>query len=189
MRIGLLGGAFNPIHNGHLNIAQGAFTQLILDKVVFIPTFISVHKPTDKLIDPQHRLNMIRLAIEGKPEFEISRFEIDETGPSYAIKTVEYFKNSLSEDADIFFLIGSDSLCELSAWKSIDRLATLCQFVVAHRPGYELKKDRFNVSELNIESLDIASSEIRVKIENGDSVNGLLPQGVEDYIRNKNLYK
>lgn len=189
MRVGLLGGTFNPVHNGHLNLAKAAKDRLKLDKVIFIPSYIPPHKKADNLIDAQERLRMIELAIKERADFEISRYEIDKKQISYTIDTVKYLKGSYPEDTEIFFLIGADSSGELKTWKDIDKLSRLCRFVVGDRPGFSRNSEHPWLEKIEITATDVSSSQIRRRIREGKKISGLLPKAVEDYIRTNNLYK
>jgi len=189
MRVGLLGGTFNPIHNGHIVLAEEALRQLSLDKVIFIPTFIPPHKDPTKLIDAQHRLKMIELAIGANPKFEISRCEIERGQKSYSIDTVEYFKKSYPEGTEFFFLIGADNFKKLDKWRDINRLLTLCRFIVADRRGFSEGLKYPGVERIKITPVDISSTEIRRRIKSARPITRLLPKAVEDYIISNNLYK
>lgn len=189
MRIGLLGGTFNPIHNGHLNLAEEAKRTLKLDKIIFIPAYIPPHKGADNLIDAEVRFRMIELAIGGRGDFEILRYEIDKRQICYTIDTVEYLKDSYPEDTEIFFLIGADSLGELDTWKDIEELSKLCRFVVCDRPGFSKILKYPWLERIDITPIDVSSSQIRRRIREGRDITGLLPKAVEDYIRRNSLYK
>lgn len=189
MRIGLLGGTFNPIHNGHLKLAEEAHRQLSLDAVMLIPSYMPPHKEADDLLDAQQRLRMIELAISGNINFEIYRYEIDKEEKSYTVDTVEYIRSSCPEDTKIFFLIGADSLVELDTWKDIEKLSKLCHFIVCDRPGFNKDSKYAWVDSIEITPVDVSSSEIRKRIRDGRDISGLLPEVVEDHIRENNLYK
>lgn len=189
MRIGLLGGTFNPVHNGHLALAEGAMEKLRLDKVIFIPAHISPHKAPDELIAAEERFKMIELAIDKRPNFEISRFEIEKQEKSYSIKTLEYFTDSYPKDTDLFFLIGADSFEGLTTWKDIDKVARLCRFAVCNRPNFSKETKHLDVEKFDIAPVYISSTDIRKRIKNAEPISGLLPQAVEDYIKKSNLYK
>ena len=109
MRLGILGGTFNPIHVGHLILAQECWYRFSLEKVIFVPAFKPPHKEVEDDISPQHRLDMVRLFIEKDKRFEISTYEIDKEGVSYSIDTIDHFKDKYGPDAELFFLTGSDA--------------------------------------------------------------------------------
>jgi len=189
-RLGILGGTFNPIHNGHLAMAEKALQEFKLDEIVFIPTNIPPHKDLAELIDKENRLNMVKLAIEGKEKFSISRIELDREEKSYAIDT---FK-ALSKNGDkLYYIIGMDSLNEMMEWKDPLDLFNYCEFIVAKRPGENedsplLKShaDKIYVMDLNE---DISATNIRHMIVEGERVSKLIPKKVLEYIQDKGLYQ
>ncbi|MBD3426165.1 MAG: nicotinate-nucleotide adenylyltransferase [Candidatus Omnitrophica bacterium] len=189
MKIGLLGGTFNPIHTGHLILAQECWSQLVLDKVIFVPAFMPPHKQMEKDVSAADRLNMLRMALEEDDRFEISTYEVDKEGVSYSIDTVRYMKKKYP-DGDIFFLTGADSAESLSMWKEIEALLEESTFVIASRPGwgdnspYEKK-----IKRIIIPSIEISSSDIRQRIGQRSPIDYLTPRQVVRYIRNKGLYR
>src|SRR5579862_7291363 len=138
LRIGILGGTFNPIHLGHLLIAQDAIEQLRLDRVKFIPSATPPHKSVDKLASEKDRVRMIRLAIRGNARFEVDDIEIKRGGKSYSVDTLMELRQQ-DPRAKFYFIIGADSLRELHLWRDVGRLVKLCTFVTVPRPGYEAK--------------------------------------------------
>lgn len=134
MHIGIFGGSFNPIHIGHLIVAEEVFQQRALSKVVFIPTGISPHKESRDLIDAAHRYHMVKEAIRDNEHFEISDLEIKRTGKSYTIDTIKALKELYGEKCRLYVIIGSDMVQEISTWKDIHILFTLCRFIVVNRP-------------------------------------------------------
>jgi len=136
-RIGILGGTFNPIHIGHLAIAEWSYEKLKLDKVIFVPTYLPPHKSSRGVIDAKTRYKMVELAIKDNPHFEISDFEIKKGGKSYSIDTVRYFSEKFNKDTKLYFIIGEDCLSTLHKWKEIEKLVSLASFVVVNRPGVE----------------------------------------------------
>jgi nicotinate-nucleotide adenylyltransferase len=190
-RIGLLGGTFNPIHVGHLLIAQDAMEALDLDRVKFIPAATPPHKPLDRNISGTQRLRMVRLAIRGCERFEADDIEVRRGGPSYSVETVGEL-GLRHPGAEFYFIIGSDSLGELPLWREIRRLARLCTFVVVARPGFAAGmpkglglRCRFVEGHL----CEISSSEIRRRLARGQSVRWLVPEAVLRYIRRVKLYQ
>jgi len=189
MRIGILGGTFNPVHSGHIAIAEEALKQLELERIIFIPAYIPPHKGTSELADAEDRFKMLELALAGKDSFEISRFEIERHQASYSIETIEFIRGSYPEDTELLFLLGEDALTGLDTWKDIDRLLKLCGFVAFNRPGFENDKNRPHILRIEIAPIEISSTMIREKIKTGESITGLLPEVVEEYIVTNNLYK
>jgi nicotinate-nucleotide adenylyltransferase len=188
-KIGIFGGTFNPVHNGHLALAKAALKQLSLEKIIFIPTFISPHKDTIELVSPQHRLKMLELAISGTAKFKTSRYELDRNQISYSINTVKYLKRLYPQHTQFFFLIGADTLAEIEKWKDIDTLLKLCKFAVADRQGFGIAKKHGEIETIKMKPVDISSTEIRKRIKAGKSVKGFLPAAVECYIIKNNLYR
>jgi nicotinate-nucleotide adenylyltransferase len=139
MRIGLFGGSFNPIHNGHLAIARQAHKMLALDRTLFIPTGDPPHKRDGALAPAQHRYEMVRLAIAGTPGFELSDIEIARQGKSYSIDTVRELQQQYGPTTSLFFLIGLDAFLDLPSWREPDALLAACSFVVISRPGQSFK--------------------------------------------------
>ncbi len=134
MRLGLLGGSFNPIHRCHLSIAQAAQRLLPLDRVLFIPTGDPPHKQPGTLAPAHHRYRMVQLAIQDEPAFALTDIEIRRSGKSYSIDTVRALHAQYGSGTALFFLIGLDAFIDLPSWKQADQLLDLCQFVVISRP-------------------------------------------------------
>ena len=190
-KIGILGGTFNPIHLGHLSIAQDAMEQARLDRVVFIPAASPAHKSTTGLVPARHRLRMVKLAIRGNDRFTVDDIEVRRGGKSYAVDTVTELKRRWPH-AKLFFIIGADSLQELHLWCDIGRLAAQCTFLVLPRPGCERKRPRLRHSihwrQVRGHLCGIASRDIRARIARGQSTRYLVPNAVLNYIERKKLY-
>lgn len=139
MRIGLLGGSFNPIHNCHLQIARLVRDRLGLDRVLFIPAGDPPHKPEHSLASTIHRYEMVRLAIAADPTFDISDIEVRRTGKSYSIDTIRALRDEHGKSAELFFIIGLDAFLELPSWKEASHLLQSCHFVVVSRPGLSFR--------------------------------------------------
>lgn len=185
-RIGILGGTFNPIHTGHLLLAEMVKEKLGLDYVLFIPCFLPPHKRPIKLAPAKDRLTMVKWAVKGKPYFKVSRIELERGGKSYSVDTLEELHKLYKEKTKFFFIIGSDSLSGLHTWKSLDRLMKLCQIVAVTRPGYRLKHT--GVKILNLPTLPISSTDIRQLVREGKSIRYLVPDAVKSYILRNKLY-
>lgn len=138
--IGILGGTFDPVHYGHLVAAQYAAYGFNLDRVIFMPAAHPPHKNAADVLEAKHRLAMLQLAIADNPVFEMSTLEIDRSGVSYTIDTIESMRRAYT-DADLFFIMGMDSLYILDTWKDVQRLVTLCRFIVVTRPNYHLDRN------------------------------------------------
>jgi len=197
MKIGVLGGTFNPIHLGHLILADECLYQLGLDKVVFIPTGLPPHKTIEGDISPGDRLNMVRLALEGYGRFEISTYEIDKNGLSYSIETIKHLKAKYGESAELFFLAGEDSGESLSLWKDFKDILRFTTFVVANRSGIPVGAGlarpvndhiKNNLTRIKIPDIEISSTMIRERVKHHQPIDFYLPPKVVNYIRNKGLY-
>ncbi len=213
MRLGLLGGTFNPIHLGHLRGAEEAREAFDLEKVFFIPAAFPPHKNERIEASPVHRLEMVRLAIRDNPAFAVSDVELSRKGKSYSIETILYFRKRYPE-AETFFVVGMDSFLELTTWKRYEDLFSLSHFVVLNRPGsrrckltdltphefwaiFHLGKNAekwihgpsgLSTYFLDGPLIDISSSEIRERIRTHRSVRYMMPEGVEAYVRENGFY-
>lgn len=186
MKIGILGGTFNPPHTGHLILAQEVCQKLSLDKVFFIPTNIPPHKES-RNVESDDRLNMARLATKDDKRFEVLDLEIKRGGVSYTIDTVRDLKAKLPS-AEFYLIVGSDLANDFPTWRYFEGLKKSVKIVVAKRRAYPLKKrDRFIV--LDIVQMGISSSHIRGLIKKGFSVKYLLTDSVAHYIEEHKLYK
>jgi nicotinate-nucleotide adenylyltransferase len=196
-RIGVLGGSFDPIHVGHLSIAGEVCERLNLSRMLFVPAGQPPHKQDKRLADTEHRLAMVRIAIERYPHFELSRVDVDRPGPCYSADTVRLLLQAWGEGTRIYFTIGADSLAELPTWYRPEELLRLCQVVAVGRPGYrvdlEAVTDRFPdappILYLELERLvDVSSTDIRRRVAEGRSIRGMVPEVVERYIYEHSLY-
>lgn len=196
-RVGIIGGTFDPIHLAHIYIAEEAKKKLNLDKVIFMPAGIQPLKTDKKVTEASLRLEMVQKAIEGKIGFEVSDYEIKKEGKSYTYKTLEHF---YKEYKDLYFITGADCLLGIDKWKEIDKIFSLCKFVVFTRPGYNneelVNKKRFveekyngDIILLEVPGIHISSTDIREKIINNEKVDDILPAVVLDIIKEKGLYR
>ena len=138
-RIGIMGGTFNPIHNGHLELAKAAMHEFVLDEIIFIPTGTPPHNALGEIIDKEHRYNMVALAIKGKSKYSVSRMEIDRKGVSFAVDTFHILKKKLGKESKLFYIMGLDSINEILEWKKPLELFKLCEFIVGTRPGSRIR--------------------------------------------------
>jgi len=189
MKIGILGGTFNPAHIGHLILAEEAIWQLRLDKVIFVPSFLPPHKDDEELIDAEHRFQMVSRAIEGNSRFEVSRIEIDSKEKSYSVETLKKFKAQYEPTTEFFFITGSDSLKELFSWKDIDEIFKLSKFVVATRPGFPVKKMPKETQLVVITEIEVSSSGIRKRLKEHKSIRYIVPDPVREYINENKIYR
>ena len=199
IRIGLMGGSFNPIHHGHLVLAECARIQFSLEKVIFIPTGKPGHKVKEMPISPDHRHNMTLLATESNPYFFISRIELDREDPCYTVDTLTFFAETFPKlRFELYFITGADSVLDILTWKNPQEALSLANFIAGTRPGYSFS-DFFNklsnlpsaqeqIHLIEIPSLDISSSQIRANIRAGKSIRYLVPNEVEFYINKHKLY-
>ncbi|KUK14128.1 MAG: nicotinate-nucleotide adenylyltransferase [Synergistetes bacterium] len=195
-RIGLMGGTFDPIHYGHLLVAEEVRQIFSLDKVIFVPAKIPPHKINKKISDPEDRYIMVLLATLDNPFFEVSRLEIDKEGVSYTIDTVRQFKEKLGKDSQLFFITGVDIILDLQAWKEPEELLRLCRFIAVTRAGYDLEVLRRKLPKEFLERIDIvripsppiSSTDIRKRVRRGESIKYLVPPLVEEFIKKKGLY-
>ena len=195
MKVGFIGGSFNPIHNGHINLALAGKNEFDLDKVIFIPNSINPIKENKSKVSTEDRAKMVELAIEDHNDFEIDTYEVDKKGISYTIDTVEYLKNKYN---DLYFIGGADLIFELHKWKDYEKLLKEVDFIIAGRSPYKSSELKDKVNELNnkydininilknFKMIDLSSSEIRNNILSNNSLK--IPKKVAEYIIKNNLY-
>ncbi|MFA5794027.1 MAG: nicotinate-nucleotide adenylyltransferase [Candidatus Brocadiia bacterium] len=213
MKIAVLGGTFNPIHNGHMAIARAVAKRLNPDKILFVPCYLPYHKlasnpayrgkctkNNDILLPAKHRLTMVKLAIKRCPKFIASSIDLKVKRPTYSINTIRKLRKLYPLNTKFYFIIGTDSLLELHKWYRINDLINLVDFVVIARPGYSLGKmtrsmrfpipviRKITASYISRPALDISSTDIRRKIAAGRSIEKLVPEQVKSYITNHKLY-
>ncbi len=189
-RLGLFGGSFNPIHNGHLLIARMAFESLNLDRIFFIPAAKSPFKPEIELAPDKERLKLLRLALTGETKFEIDEQEINRKGISYTIDTVRNYKKKFPHD-ELFYIIGADHLNILPKWKEAGELAKLVQFAIFSRPGENNLEIPFPFKGIVITGFSFSASStiIRDRIKNNLPIKWLVVDAVAEAINNSKLYK
>lgn len=214
-RIGLFGGTFNPIHSGHLRAADIVQKRLLLDKILFIPSYIPPHKNAVDVASPAHRLKMVEIALRSYPHFSPSSIEVDAEERSYSVITLGKIRE-LYPNAHVFFILGIDAFLEIDTWKDYDQVLEQCFFVVISRPGFRLKDaetavqgvyrekmHELSVSDtlkddtlltrkiflVSIDALDVSSTNIRQKLRKGESITTLVPEEVEAYIQKERLYQ
>lgn len=198
-KLGLMGGTFDPVHNGHLLIANEAGWRLELDKVVFIPTGDPPHKQDHYITPARCRLEMVRLATQDNPLFEVSAIEIERPGLSYTAQTLRALQEDYGEDTDFFFIIGVDAAADLLSWNEPDQVVTLAKLVVVNRPGFDLPMAKLqaglpeiDLNErlilLDVPLVEISSTEIRSRVAQGISIRYLLPEEVIGYIEREKIY-
>ena len=198
--IAIMGGTFDPIHNGHLVTAEAVRHRFKVDRVVFIPTGRPAHKTDKQVTHNEHRYLMTVLATMRNENFDVSRVEIDRPGSTYTIDTIEALKKICRPDVRLYFITGADAIHQIMSWKEPERLLTLCDFVAVTRPGYRKNqmfeeigeiREKFasRIHYMEVPALAISSSDIRERARKGEPIKYLLPQEVEDYIHKFKLYQ
>jgi nicotinate-nucleotide adenylyltransferase len=199
-RIGILGGTFNPVHKGHIKLAQVALEKFDLDFVIFVPSGVPPHKPPEGIAPKMDRLRMLKLALEGKKRVFISTAELNRPGYSYAVDTFSLLKKKYGAGTELYYIMGMDSINDILNWKKPLELFKLCRFIVVTRPGAKIRtfkrlakfppvKDNMDKIDLIEARFDIASSEIRERVKRGKTVARLVPPKVLRYIERTGLYK
>lgn len=198
-RIGILGGTFNPIHNGHIQMAKYSHDAAKLDKVILMPTFVPPHKESANLVSCEHRLNMCRLACLNLPYAEVSDFEIKLEGKSYTYRTLELLKSQNKND-EFFFIVGADMFLSMQNWKNPEIIFELATVIAIPRDKdsvsqlsnhYEnvLKKMGAKAIVLKDSVLTVSSTYIRDNIDNQSALQSLIDSRVYNYIKENNLYR
>jgi len=192
-RIAVMGGTFNPIHYAHLLSAEQVRTGMGYDKILFIPSARPPHKVSDAdIIAPEHRYQMVLLAIAENPNFEVSRIELDREGPSYTIETLKALEKLYGNTYELGWIIGADSLIEYKIWKNFDEVLARCVMIATTRPSYDLNQVppeiRNRVTTFPITGVDISATVIRERIRKQLSVRYLVPETVRSYIYHHKLY-
>ena len=198
MRLGILGGTFDPIHLGHLILAEEAWYQLGLEKVLLVPAGDPPHKRDRSLTPVEHRVAMIELAIIDNPHLELSRVDVDRPGPHYTLDMVRLHLEQYGPGTDLYFLMGLDSLADLPNWRDPKKLVELCNLVALSRPdsGFDWNKLeeqlpglRWRVIFLPMPELQISSHMIQQRVRQGRPLRYQVPPAVEEYIRQRCLYR
>lgn len=201
MKLGIFGGSFDPVHLGHLILAEQCREQANLDRVVFIPAARPPHKTERELTPFHHRVEMLTLAISGQPAFQVDPLENDRPGPSYTVHTLEELK-ARDAAADLWLILGGDSLVDLPLWLQPRRLLELAGLLVVARPGWEMPAADSLRASLNLEAafplrlekvecpqIGISSRDLRRRLADGRSVRYQIPRAAEAYIADKDLYR
>jgi len=199
MRIGVLGGTFDPVHNGHLKVAEETSTRLNLSGVIWIPAGQPPLKTDQALAPAEHRLRMLHLAINGSPHFTVSTIEMERAGASYTVDTIAELREQVAAGDELFFILGWDSLARLPEWREPSRLLTMCSLVAVPRPGCPppelgaLEESIPGISPrvvlMDKPRIGISSTEIRDRIARNRSIHCLVPEPVGHYIKKHKLYE
>jgi len=191
MRVGVMGGTFDPIHHGHLVAASEVQTLFDLDEVVFVPTGEPWQKDTASVSPAEDRYLMTVIATASNPRFTVSRVDIDREGPTYTIDTLRDLK-AQRPDVDLFFITGADALAQILSWKDVDELWELARFIGVTRPGHELTDRGLPVNRVTLQevpAMAISSTDCRDRVAAGHPVWYLVPDGVVQYIAKYRLYR
>jgi nicotinate-nucleotide adenylyltransferase len=198
LRLGIMGGTFDPVHFGHLVAAEEALVQFNLDKVVFMPTGRPVRKTHRHVSSAEDRYLMTVIATASNPDFEVSRLEIDRPGDTYTVDTIMQLSEIHGPSAELFFISGADAVREILTWKDAGRIAAMCTFIAATRPGFDAEIGSFETPEgvpaprveaMEVPALAISSSDIRSRVAARRPVRYLLPEAVAAYIEKNGLYR
>lgn len=195
-RIGILGGTFNPIHLGHLMIAEMALEAFCLNRVIFVPAKEPPHKDTD-VIDAKYRLDMVQVAVLDNPNFVVSDVEMKRDGKSYTIDTLRYFREVYGANTKFFFIAGTDTIQSLPSWKYIEDLLDICEFIGAIRPGatddigetiewFGQRGSRIHI--LEVPEMKLSATDLRYRLRHGLSTRYMLPRLVYQYIKDYKMY-
>jgi nicotinate-nucleotide adenylyltransferase len=191
-RLGIMGGTFDPIHNGHLVAASEVAHLFSLDEVVFVPTGQPWHKSERKSTPAEDRYLMTVIATASNPRFSVSRIDIDRAGPTYTMDTLREMREVHGPDTDLFFITGADALAQMLSWHNTDELFTLAHFVGCTRPGHQLSDPGLpngRVSLVEVPALAISSTECRDRVRSGEPIWYLVPDGIVQYINKRGLYQ
>lgn len=196
MRIGIFGGAFNPIHNGHLHLAECYFNQLALDKIIFIPTALPPHKTAEHLISGEDRINMLNLAVGGNSAYSVSDIEFHRDGKSYTYDTICELIKTYPND-DFYLIIGSDQFFYFQNWYKAEEILKTVTVVTSAREENEynalcdfrqMHENMRSSIISNFDVVEVSSSQIRGRIKENKDISGLVPKSVAEYIKDNNLY-
>lgn len=204
LKIGIMGGTFNPIHYGHLVTAEEAANQFALDQVIFMPTGNPTYKENRDIVEAEHRYLMVVIATASNPKFVVSRMEVDRGGETRSIDTISELYDKYRDSAQLFFITGADAILEILTWKEPHIVIQKCKFIAATRPGYDILKirsldesllgrslqnsDDKVIYVMEVPALAISSTDIRRRVKEGRPIKYLLPEGVANYIQKMGFY-
>ena len=185
-RIGLFGGSFNPVHNGHMRLAEFALSEFNLDKVYFVPSCRTPLKDSFELFPSRLRLRCLRRAVAGRGQLAVSTEEVRRGGTSYTVDTLRNFRKRLGPKTVLYFLAGADTAKNLSRWKSPSKVLNSCRFTILSRPGEARTKMPPGVLWADFPALAVSSSDVRRRLRSGQSVRNLVPEGVDKILQDFN---
>jgi nicotinate-nucleotide adenylyltransferase len=191
-RLGIMGGTFDPIHNGHLVAASEVAHLFSLDEVVFVPTGQPWHKSEHKVTAAEDRYLMTVIATASNPTFSVSRVDIERARPTYTVDTLRDMREIHGPDAELFFITGADALAQMLGWRDMEELFTLAHFIGCTRPGHQLSDPGLpngRVSLVEVPALAISSTECRERVRSGEPIWYLVPDGIVQYINKRGLYR
>lgn len=195
-KLGIMGGTFDPIHQGHLVTAEEALWQFDLDLVLFVPTGQPWMKHEVAVSPAEDRYLMTVIATASNPQFGVSRLEIDRDGPTYTVDTLRALRDQYGEETELFFITGADAMLEIFHWKDQEEALKLAHFIAATRPGYDIARFEADgasrhprVSVMHVPALAISSTDVRERVGKGLPIRYLVPEGVKTYIDKAGLYR
>ncbi len=199
LRIGICGGTFDPIHLGHLAVAEFIRNEYGLDKVLFMPSGMPPHKNLTNVADSVHRLNMVKCAVSTNRYFEAIPIEVEREGYTYTVDTLRELREMYPDKTEFYYIIGADVVMDLLVWRNVREVFKLTRFIAVMRPGFakekfserlESLKSKYDIdiSSLEIPLLEISSTLIRDRVKAGKSIKYLVTESVEEYIKKNDLY-
>ena len=198
MRLGIMGGTFDPIHFGHLVTAEEALVQFNLDRVLFMPTGHPALKSDQRVTPAEDRYLMTVIATAANPDFDVSRLEVDRPGLTYTVDTLVALRDEYGPAAELFFITGADAIWDIVGWKDAEQIAGLATFIAATRPGYDLaaargaheeQVTRFRIELIEVPALAISSTDLRARLAERRAIRYLTPEAVGSYIEKRGLYR
>jgi nicotinate-nucleotide adenylyltransferase len=198
VRLGIMGGTFDPIHFGHLVTAEEALVQFNLDRVLFMPTGLPALKSDQRVTPAEDRYLMTVIATAANPDFDVSRLEVDRPGLTYTVDTLVALRDEYGPAAELFFITGADAIWDIIGWKDAEQVAGLATFIAATRPGYDLtaaraaheeQVTRFRIEWIEVPALAISSTDLRARLAERRAIRYLTPEAVGSYIEKRRLYR
>lgn len=199
-RVAILGGTFDPIHNGHISVAKEILKKTDVEKVLFVPNGMPPHKDLEDVTSAEIRLEMARAAVENEENMYVSSIEVERKGYAYTVDTISQIKEIIGADVNLRFVMGADAFLYITSWKDYKRLLEICSFIAVTRPGYNKKELQSEINSMEamvdcdveiieINPVDVSSSEIRELVRDSKSISSLVPKEVANCIQINNLYK